>query len=324
MKRILVMILALLFVGGACAETIDWTQYTDEELIAMRSAINAELAGRTAPPEASPLDDFVIVSNGKEARVRSYTGSAADVVIPAEYEGVPVTSIGDEAFMDNDAIVSVYIPGSVQQIGTRAFHACNMLSTVTFGDSEGSLTIGEKAFHCGTGSRERGVLKTISFSRMPYSSLSIDGSAFYCATIEGVVVLSADTVSLGILAFGHVKQMDGLIILADSIVLETAVVSKCDSLEYICMPEDATLRLAGWKKEELADLPACTTLLLPDRVTGVSEATFANTPNLTIYCSPDSNAIAPCQAVFMPVNTKDYQQKAAELLQIAADLGYVW
>lgn len=323
MKRILVMILALLFVGSACAETIDWTQYTDEELIAMRSAINAELAGRTAPPEASPLDDFVIVSNGKEARVRSYTGSAADVVIPAEYEGVPVTSIGDEAFVNNDLIVSVYIPGSVQQIGTRAFHDCNSLSSVTFGDSDGSLTIGEEAFFCDY-DPAKGSLRTVGFSHTPYSSLSLGNRVFYCAAVDGVVVLSADTVSLGILPFGYVKQMDGLIILADNIVLETSVVSNCDSLDYICMPEDATLRLAGWKKEELKDLPACTTLLLPDRVTGVSEATFANTPNMTIYCSPDSNAIAPCQAVFMPVNTKDYQQKAAELLQIAADLGYVW
>lgn len=277
-----------------------------------------------APPEASPLDDFVIVSNGKEARVRSYTGSAADVVIPAEYEGVPVTSIGDEAFLNNDLIVSVYIPGSVQQIGTRAFHDCNSLSAVTFGDSDGSLTIGEKVFYCEYSGRRYGTLKTVSFSHTPYSKLSIGNTAFYCAEIDGVLVLSADTVSLGILAFGAVEQLDGLIILADNIVLETSVVWKCDSLEYICMPEDATLRLAGWKKEELAELPACTTLLLPDRVTGVSEATFANTPNMIIYCSPDSNAIAPCQEVFMPVNTEDYQQKAAELLQVAADLGYVW
>lgn len=323
MKRILVLILVLLFVGSACAETIDWTQYTDEELIAMRSQINAELASRTVAPEASPMDDFVIVSNGKEARVRSYTGSAAEVVIPAEYEGVPVTSIGDEAFVNNDAIVSVYIPGSVQQIGTRAFHDCNSLSTVTFGDSEGSLTIGEQAFFCDY-DPAAGSLTTISFSHTPYSSLSIANNAFYCAAIDGVLVLSADTVSLGVVAFGYVNQMEGLIILVDNISLDTGVVVNCKSLEYICMPAGATLRLAGWNKGELKDLPACTTLLLPDRVTGVSEATFANTPNLTIYCSENSNAIAPCQEAFMAVNTRDYQKKAGEYLQIAADLGYVW
>lgn len=323
MKRFLVLMIAMLFAGSAFAKTIDWTQYSDEELIAMRSAINAELAGRTETPEASPADDFIIVCNGKEARVRSYKGSATNVVIPAEYKGVPVTSIGDEVFVNNDALVSVYIPGSVRQIGTRAFHDCNSLSAVTFGDSEGSLTIGEEAFFCGYG-YYGGVLRTVSFSRTPYSKLNIGDTAFYNAAIDGVLVLSADTVSLDRLAFGYVEQMDGLIILSDNITMGDRAVLRCQSLEYICMPEDATLRLVSRYEGELAELPACTTLLLPDRVTGVTEETFANTPNMIIYCSPDSNAIAPCQAVFMSVNTKDYQQKLDEFLRVASDMGYVW
>ena len=87
MKCYLILIPSLLFVGRSCAETIDWSRYTEAELIAMHSAIHAELLSCSAPPEASQAGDSVIVSNGKEARVRGYKGITADVVIPSEHEG---------------------------------------------------------------------------------------------------------------------------------------------------------------------------------------------------------------------------------------------
>ena len=43
-----------------------------------------------------------------------------NVVIPAEIDGKPVTSIGDYAFYDNQ-LTSVVIPGSVKSIGNYAF-----------------------------------------------------------------------------------------------------------------------------------------------------------------------------------------------------------
>lgn len=50
MKCYLILIPSLLFVGSACAETIDWSRYTEDELIAMHSAIHAELLSCSAPP----------------------------------------------------------------------------------------------------------------------------------------------------------------------------------------------------------------------------------------------------------------------------------
>ena len=54
-------------------------------------------------------------------------GSATDetnIVIPATYEGKPVTSIGYEAFIDCTNIVSVYIPSSIETIAANAFAGC--------------------------------------------------------------------------------------------------------------------------------------------------------------------------------------------------------
>ena len=321
MKRFLILMLALLFVGSACAETIDWTQYTDEELIAMRRAINAELASRTVPPEASPLTDFVIATNGKEACVRSYRGRAANVVIPSEYEGCPVTSIGDEAFRGNTTLVSVYIPGCVREVGMYAFYECSKLSKVVFGDSTGSLSLRNASF-C-----ELSSLKKVQFSRTRYTSLNIGDCALTWVGHRGVLVINAESLSVPMQGMLGMKNMTGLILLCDQISFGNEVLRDCPALEYVYMPEDAELSLikkAGTEYGSLRRMTGNTVMLFPDRVKWIHQANFAHSNNLVIYCSEDSDAIGPCQEIWIPVNTKDYQQKAAELLQIAADMGYVW
>lgn len=321
MKRFLILMIAMLFAGSAFAETIDWTQYSDEELVAMRSAINAELASRTAPPEASPLDDFVIVTNGSEARVRSYTGSAADVVIPSEYEGCPVTSIGDETFRGNMTLVSVYIPGCVREVGDSAFYKCGSLTTVVFGDSTGELSLGKTSF---LGLKS---LKTLQFSRTRYTSLNIGWRALESVGHQGVLVINAGSLSVPQSTMAYMKSMTGLILLCDRIALGERALDGCTATEFVYMPEDAVLTLTRPINSDAGHLRAmtgCTVMMFPDQVSGIIEETFNRTPNMTIYCSEDSNAIGPCRKLFMPINTKDYQQKADELLQIAADMGYVW
>lgn len=62
--------------------------------------------------------------------LRSYKGSAADVVIPAEVNGLPVTQIGDSAFTQNETLRSVVIPEGVTIIGKDAFRNCYKLETV--------------------------------------------------------------------------------------------------------------------------------------------------------------------------------------------------
>ena len=321
MKRILVLMIVLLFAGNAFAETIDWTQYSNEELVAMRRAINAELASRTVPPEASPLTDFVIATNGKEACVRSYRGRAANVVIPSEYEGYPVTSIGDEAFRGNMNLVSVYIPGCVREVGDSAFRKCSNLTTVVFGDSTGSLSLCNASF-CNLSS-----LKMIQFSRTSYTSLKIGSSALAGVGHQGVLVINAESLSVPLQGMLGMKNMTGLILLCGSISFGNEVLRDCPALEYVYMPEDAELSLiekAGIEYGSLRRMTGNTVMLLPDRVKWIRNANFAHSNNLVIYCSEDSDAIGPCQEIWIPVNTKDYQQKAAELLQIAADMGYVW
>ncbi len=83
------------------------------------------------------------LSNGEYA-VTGYTGASSNVDIPSTYKGIPVTSIGDEAFAYNHVITSITIPDSVVSIGDYVFFECENLKEVGLGN--GVTSIGEMAF----------------------------------------------------------------------------------------------------------------------------------------------------------------------------------
>ena len=61
--------------------------------------------------------------------------SATEVVIPAEIDGLPVTSIEGNAFYKCSALTSVVIPDSVTFIGCSAFSECSSLTSIIIPDS---------------------------------------------------------------------------------------------------------------------------------------------------------------------------------------------
>ena len=85
---------------------------------------------------------FVAVQEGGRITITGYNGTARDVVIPAEVNGIPIVAIGARAFANNQ-LTSVTIGNSVTSIGEMAF-ANNRLTSVTIGNSVTS--IGKEAF----------------------------------------------------------------------------------------------------------------------------------------------------------------------------------
>ena len=58
------------------------------------------------------------------------TVDITEIAIPAVYNNLPVTEIGNDAFMRCNALKNVTIPDSVKSIGKRAF-SCSGLTSIT-------------------------------------------------------------------------------------------------------------------------------------------------------------------------------------------------
>ena len=61
-------------------------------------------------------------------KVISYAGTASTLTIPETVEGMTVTEIGEQAFMNNTILVSIDLPDTITIIRARAFKGCINLS----------------------------------------------------------------------------------------------------------------------------------------------------------------------------------------------------
>ena len=99
-------------------------------------------------------------------------GDETVVVIPSEYEGLPVVAIrrqyGTGAFA-RSAMTSVVIPDSITEIGNNSFYNCTQLTSVQIGSGSALASIGRNAF---SGCR------TLAEMYIPASVTSIGDSAF--------------------------------------------------------------------------------------------------------------------------------------------------
>ena len=133
---------------------------------------------------------FELINNNTAYRVSAGTATSGAVVIPAAYNGLPVTEIDSNAFR-NTAITGVTIPSSVTSIGIQAFLECTSLTSVTIPSSVTS--IGDLAFQeCASltgvtispgvasiGMQAFSYCTSIASVTIPSSIRSIGGSAFF-------------------------------------------------------------------------------------------------------------------------------------------------
>src|ERR1039458_10085747 len=77
-----------------------------------------------------PLVQVAYTTNNGTVTITAYLGSGGAVSIPDTISGLPVTSIGTNAFSECTSLTSFTIPSSVTSIGTNAFTGCTSLTSV--------------------------------------------------------------------------------------------------------------------------------------------------------------------------------------------------
>lgn len=104
-----------------------------------------------------------------------------EIIIPSLYKGLPITSIEDNAFNNNNGkrITKLFISNSIKTIGGSAFEQCEDLEVLTIG--EGVISIGDFAFKGCTN------LKEINFDSNEFNINNSSG-VFADAGLEGVTI----------------------------------------------------------------------------------------------------------------------------------------
>jgi hypothetical protein len=208
------------------------------------------------------------------AEVVNYWTEQESYEIPSEVEGLPVTSINEEAFNAHNSLKSVTIPPSVKTIGKKAFYSCNALENVTF--SEGLAIISEAAFKsCPS------LLNVV----LPGSVTSIQTQAFYdCDALKTLTFAEGDGCVIGEEAF---RDCDAL----HTVTMESGVTEigessfvGCDVLENLTLSN--TLKtisnsFQGCTKLEEVDLPDSLSSLNGYAFYG--SAVYTNQTNVLIY-----------------------------------------
>ena len=161
----------------------------------------------------------VISADDMTVGVKSYSGNGGNVAIPQTVSDgtntYTVTKIMNLVFSENTALTGISMPGTIIEIGNKAFYSCsNLTGDITINDP--IQKIGSSAFnncyndrltlkftnlqnaHIGNGA----FISCIGLSSLGGTISYIDEAAFArCTKLTGSLTLSADITSIGYQAF---------------------------------------------------------------------------------------------------------------------------
>jgi hypothetical protein len=78
-----------------------------------------------------PAADFTYAITNSTVTLTKYTGRGGSVVIPSEINGLPLTSLGNQAFANCTSLTTVVIPNSVTIFECLTFAKCTSLRSIT-------------------------------------------------------------------------------------------------------------------------------------------------------------------------------------------------
>jgi hypothetical protein len=158
---------------------------------------------------------FTYTTNNGTITITGYTGTNLDVVIPITINGLPVTSIGTNAFQQA-SINTVSIPDSVINIGDDAFSLCTSLTNVVI--PNGVTSIGDEMFYGCSSLANVAVANSVT---------NIGDSAFFYCTSLTSISIPNNVSSIGDGAF---YSCTGL----NSVTIPESVTSIKDRAFYAC------------------------------------------------------------------------------------------
>ena len=214
MKKLLSALLAVSIVFGAGSAVFDSANYSS-----MQTYASSEYKEGT-------YGYLTYVNYGDYIEISDCNVSATSVEIPSEIDGVPVTSIGDDAFQYCSDLTSITIPNSITSIGNSAFLRCNSLTSITIPNSV--TNIGDYTFmYC----------SALTSLKIPDSVTSIGNGALYgCSGLTSVAISNSVT-SIGCETFEYCTNLTSVTIPDSVTSIGYTAFRCCENLKSVTIPD---------------------------------------------------------------------------------------
>ena len=235
-------------------------------------------ADKDITPSDDSLFEFILNDNGTYSVSANWDENdemLTDIVIPYEYNGIPVTSIGNFTFYTYNTPISITIPNSVTSIGEYAFSSCDGLTSIEIPNSV--VSIGNHAFsNC----------DSLTSVTIPNGVTSIGDWAFsYCYSLTSVTIPDSVT-SIGDRAFCSCDSLTSVTIPDSVTSIGHDAFLACDSLTSVIIGNGVT-SIGDYAFSHCESL---TSVTIGNSVTNIENDAFSYCTNIVISCSQGSYA----------------------------------
>ncbi len=197
------------------------------------------------------VGDFRYKSKAGTITITKYIGTNTVVNIPAEIDGLPVTTIGSLAFDGQTTLTSITIPDSVTRIKEKAFYRCSSLTSLAIPQGVTSIedhafsacrsltqiTLPDYATHMGVSVFF--ACDSLTNIALPNGITSIEDWSFLdCSRLASITIPDSVT-NIGSLAFWGCCSLFSLIIPEGVARVQDYAFEGCSSLESLYFKGDA-------------------------------------------------------------------------------------
>lgn len=196
---------------------------------------------------------------------------ATKVFIPSKIEGLPVTRIGNSAFMGCESLESVTIPDSVTKIDDYVFQFCPVLTEINIPSSV--TVIGDNDFY------QSAWLEKKREDKIP---IIINHNLIDWNCAKGDVTVPVGTTRICGAAFSQCSGVTSVTVQDGVKKIGKFAFSSCPSLKSVELPESVDTLSEGVFK----NCPALTSIHIPDAVREISHEAFLDCSSLTEITLP--------------------------------------
>lgn len=229
-------------------------------------------------PETFDSGDYSyskLVSDGsdeKAACIERYSGSEADLEIPAELDGLKVVKLGKNAFVNADYLHSVTLPETVTALGDYAFVNCLNLMEFRVAKDNPTYEVKDGVLYSGT------VLERYPLGKAPAELVIPDGVtavgdvAFACCETLTSVTFPQSLKKIGIASFSDCTGLTAVTVPDGVTEIANFAFNNCTNLEDVTLPD--TVESIGFAAFAAT---ALRTFRIPESCTDIGEQAFAQT-----------------------------------------------